>query len=139
MTKIQDVQNYLNENPEILNAVNEFKNQFTFLEMAYKNLLKSYLSTTNKVDKENDLRLNLNQIPAVLKFHKINISEDILNSIFSMKDKYIKRNTKSAKALRNAVTHEMTIQDLNEIYSRRNELSLKMKEFSEKLNKQIST
>lgn len=134
MSDVRNIEKFLNENHEIRETLNKFKEKFTLCEMSYKERLKIYLKAKHKEYKKESLTLNMNQIRSVLKFHHIKLTDDTLNFLFSTQDIYRKRGTKSAKVLRNAVTHKMTVPDMNEIFSRKDVLFAKMQEFFDALN-----
>lgn len=107
--------------PELKAAKDEFIEKFVLAETLYKELLRSYNRAKHKKVADNDLKLHMSQIPRVLEYWGYSISkEKYLEPLFSGdKDKFGKRGHRSAKMLRNGITYELNVQDMEEVLKRR--------------------
>lgn len=123
--KLTKVQDFLAD-PKVSFEKDRFIEKFILCEIAYKTLLIEYKKSKNEQVDQKNLKLHMKTIPLVLKFAGIDIGEHVLKSIFSSQGN---RNNKSAKQLRDAIVHNLSIPDINEVYLRRNKLNSYLDEF----------
>lgn len=115
---IEKLCNY-EDNNKILN---EFKNKFILCETAYKTILKNF----KKDEDESKLKINMNQVATYLKKVGYNFDYELLDKIFSYKNE---KGSRSAKFLRNEVSHKPNKSSVDEIVNRKDELFGYMDEF----------
>lgn len=113
-------------NEEIIELLDRFKNRFNLCESTYKVVLAEHqLKTKGKIPSQ--LKLNMTQVPFAMSFAGYNIDKELLNRLFGSKcDK-----GKTAKKLRDAVTHNLDQKAIEEIQSRQSELFADMDTFLE--------
>ncbi len=114
------LENIIN-NTDDINKINLFKNYFNVCESVYKVVLKRL---TDKKDK--DLKLDMREIPAAMKYAGYIVDINLLKRLFGSK-KLNGKNT--AKLLRNSVTHGINERAVIEILERWNELFDDMNDF----------
>lgn len=96
--------------------------------MAVKKVLAAYHK--HRGDKEKGFeRLDMRSIPNALEWAGYEFSRSELDALFSGSGKYGKCGTKSAKKLRDGVTHERNENDIREIAERFEELDAMMDAF----------
>jgi hypothetical protein len=108
-----------------------FMDKFIQCEVAVKKVMAAY-KKEKKGAKDKDkgfLRLDMSTIPAALKWAGITFNRDDLDGLFSGSGEYSKRGTKSAKKLRDGVTHEHNENDIQKILDRFEELNWLMDQF----------
>ena len=110
-------------------AKDMFIEKFTLCEKVYKIVLKQYLKNKEKYQTDEKMKLNIMQIRASLSRAGYQISEDLLNKIFSTVGVYATKGSRSAKLLRNDIDHELSHSALQEIFDRNDELISYMDEF----------
>lgn len=111
-----------------LSLVENYKTRFAICEIVYKVVLKEYLSLKGKSTKA--LQLNMNQIKVAMPFAGYDFDEDFLRRLFGS-EKTVGNRT--AKKLRDDLTHEISKSALNELTTRKDELFGLMDEFLEKI------
>ena len=105
-----------------------FMDKFIRCEVAVKKVLTAYHK--QKGDKEKGFeRLDMRSIPKALEWAGLDFSRAELDALFSGSGKFGKCGTKSAKKLRDGVTHEHNESDIQEIAKRFDELDAMMDEF----------
>ncbi|MBO5609492.1 MAG: hypothetical protein J5929_03810 [Eubacterium sp.] len=114
------LENIIN-NTDDISKINLFKNYFNVCESVYKVVLKRL---TDKKDK--DLKLDMREIPAAMKYAGYIVDINLLKRLFGSK-KLNGKNT--AKLLRNSVTHGINERAVIEILERWNELFDDMNDF----------
>lgn len=119
--KIHNINDYLAQDSHRV-IKDRFLEKFMFCEIGYKELLKHYYKAIKKKYKEDDLKLNMHWVPKVIKHFNLSIDTQTLKQIFSTTDDYQKRNSKSARVLRNGIVHDMNIQDTKEVVNRQEHL-----------------
>lgn len=96
----------------------QFLEKFTLCEICCKAILKEYKKNNKTFSSEKNLKLNMREIPAALKFAGYSIEEEILSIVFSSSGNYMKRGSKSAKQLRNGIVHNLSESDIEEVCKR---------------------
>lgn len=120
------------ENARLRQAKNDFGDTFIMVEIAYKELLKAYNRDHNKSVPDYTLKLDMRQIPKVLKYHDIQIScEKYLEPLFSgdHNGKYARSGYHSAKMLRDGIFHNLNVEYMKEVLTRYDELMKLMNHF----------
>ena len=118
-------------NDEIREVLDGFKNKFNVCETVCKIILKKYLvENEGKVVNDNELKLNMGQIPSAFALAGYDFEKDLLTELFGSGKK---KGNKTAKKLRDAVTHGLKSGDVNEIMQRKEELFGYMDQFLEKI------
>ena len=110
-------------NSATVKILDEFKNKFNICETVYKIVLAEHQRRKGKNDK--CLKLDMRQVPDALLFAGYNFDRDLLNELFGSKS----TKGKTAKKLRDAVTHGIDSKAVAEIVSRNVELNAYMDEF----------
>ncbi len=105
-----------------------FMDKFIRCEVAVKKVLTAYHKSRGDKDKGFE-RLDMRSIPKALEWAGFDISRAELDALFSGSGKFGKCGTKSAKKLRDGVTHEHNESDIREIAKRFDELDALMDEF----------
>ena len=101
-----------------------FKAKFCICEIIYKTILSKYLESNNQ--SINNLKINMNQVNPALKYAGYHFENSLLNVIFSSQDK---KGAKSAKILRNELTHTLSLSAIKELQVREKELFDAMDQF----------
>lgn len=96
----------------------QFLDEFVLCEIACKAVVSMYRKNNKTFTSEKDLKLDMKEIPAAIKYAGYNIDNDVLNVIFAGSGNYRKRGTKSAKQLRNAIIHNLSEPDVLEMCNR---------------------
>ena len=96
----------------------EFIDKFTLCEITCKSLIISNQKYNGTYKKDAEIRLLLKSIKAAISYAGLTIPEHILNGVFSSTGNYRKRNSKSAKLLRNGIVHALNKEDINEVHNR---------------------
>ena len=110
----------------VMQLLDCYKNKFKLCESAYKVILKEHqLKTKGKVP--NHLKIDMTQAPFAMAFAGYNIERDLLNRLFGAKCE----NGRTAKKLRDAITHSFEQKAIDEIQARQNELFSDMNTFLE--------
>lgn len=110
-------------------VLDEFKNKFNVCETVCKIILKRYLK--EKGEKSTDQpKLYMSQIPAAFALAGYDFEKNLFTKLFGSENK---RGNKAAKMLRNAVTHGLKMEDVDEIMERKEELFRCMDQFLEKI------
>lgn len=118
-------------NDEKREVLDEFKNKFNVCETVCKIILKRYLvEKEGKVVDDDKLYLDMKRIPAAFKLAGYDFEKDLLTKLFGSEKK---KGHKTAKKLRNAVTHGLKSEDVKEIMERKEELFGYMDQFLEKI------
>ena len=114
------------KNEQIMELLDRYKNKFNLCESTYKVVLAEHqLKTKGKLPSQ--LKLEMTQVPFAMAFAGYNIDRDLLNRLFGAKcDR-----GRTAKKLRDAVTHNLEQKAIDEIVSRQSELFADMDEFLE--------
>ena len=113
-------------NAQIMELLDRYKNEFNLCESTYKVVLAEHqLRTKGKVPAQ--LKLNMSQVPFAMMFAGYDIDRDLLNRLFGAKcDR-----GRTAKKLRDAITHNLEQKAIEEIESRQSELFADMDAFLE--------
>ncbi len=113
-------------NRQIMELLDRFKNKFNLCESTYKVVLAEHQVKT-KGRLPSQLKLDMTQAPFAMAFAGYIIDRDLLNRLFGAKcDR-----GRTAKKLRDAVTHNLEQKAIDEIVSRQSELFADMDEFLE--------
>lgn len=111
---------------QIMELLDKFKNKFNLCESTYKIVLAEHqLKRKGKIP--SFLKLEMTQAPYVMSFAGYNIDRDLLKRLFGSKC----NRGRTAKKLRDAVTHGLEQKAIDEIESRQSELFDDMDEFLE--------
>lgn len=110
--------------------IDEFKNKFLMCERTYKIILKEHQRYKGNDIADKNLKISMTQAPHALNFAGYNFNKDLLTRLFSSED-HVGR--KSAKTIRNALTHNPNNSDVEELETRKEELFKYMNEFLEKI------
>lgn len=103
-----------------------FLEKFILCEIGLKNVLNYYYKKQGQEREADDIEMGLSTIKAALKLAQYNIPDDTLERMFKAKKK---RGERSVRDLRNGIVHDLTIPDLQEVITRKNELFGLMDEF----------
>ena len=98
-------------------AREDFIINFDICEVGYKTLLKSYLKSQGKSPAADNLTINPNQVPYVLKFADIKLDKKDVTTIFNKHEGKTRKH--EARGMRNVLSHEPTAKDLAELASRK--------------------
>lgn len=96
----------------------QFLDDFVLCEIVCKAVLALYKKNNKTYSSDKDLRLDMKEIPAALKYAGYNVDNDILSNIFAGSGNYRRRGTKSAKLLRNGIIHNLSETDVVEMCNR---------------------
>ena len=121
-TEVERLENLLN-NDETLRLLDSFKNKFNICESAYKIVLAEH--QRRKGNNSERLLLDMKQVPHALNFAGYNFDKELLNDLFGAQSS----KGKTAKKLRDAVTHSIDQKAVNEIMARNEELFTYMNTF----------
>lgn len=125
LRKLQKIETYLQDNERKF-AKDAFLEKFMICETVCKSVISDYYAQRNEIIDEKDITLDMRTIPHALKKARIIVDMTVQNKLF------IKKETpgeKSAKILRHRIAHSMSIDDMEEIFNRRDELILLMDSF----------
>ena len=103
--------------PEAREDYLDFIINFDICEVGYKTLLKSYLKSQEKSLAADNLTINPNQVPYVLKFADIKLDKKDVTTIFNKHEGKTRKH--EACGMRNVLSHEPTAKDLAELASRK--------------------
>ena len=107
-----------------IELLDDFKNRFNLCEMTYKDILRKYLAQTNQTNKGH-LKITMTQVPAALNMAGYSFDKQFLAELFGGK----RKQTQTAKILRDGVTHGLSPKAVKEIVDRKEELFRNMEEF----------
>lgn len=124
VAKIKRVSKFLT-NTTLKIEKDRFLEKFMFCEVACKEVLAAYFCEKQNVNRK-DIKLNMKFIPAAMRKAEYRFDKNLLSSIFGGS---IKRGNKSAKKLRDGIAHSLSIEDMNEVFTRREILHQAMDEF----------
>ena len=113
--EVERLETILN-NDETLRMLDSFKNKFNICESAYKIVLAEHQRCKGNICEQ--LKLDMKQVPHALNFAGYNFDRELLNDLFGAKSE----KGKTAKKLRDAVTHSIDQQAVTEITTRNEEL-----------------
>ena len=102
--------------------VDEFKNKFNVCETVYKVILAEHQKAKNKPTDKKRLKLDMRQVPQALKFAGYKFDKEDLEVLFGSPSKILSNEGKTAKTLRDEVTHGMNKKAVEEIIARESEL-----------------
>lgn len=109
-----------------------FKNDFLKCEIVYKIYLKKYIENNKsgkdaeKKNKDAQLTIRMDQVERVLKYAGFTFEKSFLEKIFGAEEHVNKR---SAKVIRNELTHKMSKSALDELNNREIEIFTYMDKF----------
>lgn len=126
--EIKRIKSQLKEKNE-MEEVERFKEKFMLCERAYKIVLGEYKEVKDgEVIKEGRLKITMKQVPGALEFAGYKFKKEMLSRLFSGEDH---RGIKSAKKLRDALTHKLSENDVEELMKRKKQLYKDMDNFIE--------
>ncbi len=103
-----------------MKEINDFKTRFEICESIYKYLLEQYKQLNCKKEvKSIYLKLNISEVKAVLSFFEYKYDEIKITNLFGSEKAKGKR---SAKSIRNALTHDFNESVAEELHNRKNEI-----------------
>lgn len=105
------------QDTECIKTINDFINTFKKCEIVCKIVLKEYLERIKKYISDDKIVLRVSQIKAALNMINLKIDDKIIQKIFSSDDT---KNKRSARKIRNYITHKMFQTYIDEL-KRRNE------------------
>lgn len=124
-------------NPQAREDYLDFIIDFTACEVGYKTLLESYLKSRGKACTVENLTIYPNQVSHVLKYADVDLDNDDIKTIFN---KYVEKTRRhEARGMRNALTHEPTSKDLNELAKRKPDYMDAMHQFISAINNEAQT
>lgn len=106
-----------------------FMDKFTLCDLTCKAVLESYNKAAGKNKPNTYTNLDMRVIPAAMEYFNVGVPKHILSNVFGGSGNYKKRNTKSAKKLRDGIVHAMNEQDISELIKRHDELKDSMNSF----------
>jgi len=108
--------------------VNAFNNTFSICESVYKVILYAHQKKLhkNKAIDRKWLKITMSQVPAALRFAGYAFDNELLDRVFGSNEK---RGQKSAKKLRDELTHHLNPAAVNELKARKKELYADMETF----------
>lgn len=109
--------------------IEAFKSKFTTCEIVYKVVLKTHQMRT-KGECPDVLKIHLTQVKNALNFAGYDFDYTLLNNIFGSEEKV---GVRSAKKIRDALTHKMPQSAVDELISRWKELNSYMDSFLQKI------
>lgn len=107
----------------------EFIDKFTLCDLVCKAVLETYEKAKGTYKPGSYLVLSMRSIPSAMNFLGLSIPQHILGGIFGGTGIYKKRNSKSAKKLRDGIVHGMNKEDVNEVVTRNADLNNLMDTF----------
>ena len=115
-SKLEELEKLLSD-AETVKLLDSFKNKFNICETVYKVVLEQHQNSSKKAD-TGYLKVDMRQVPHALKFAGYSFDKTLLNELFGAKG----ANGKTAKKLRDAVTHGIDPKAIEEIKRRQAEL-----------------
>lgn len=111
-----------------LENVEKFKNTFSICEAVYKTVLLEQQKRLHgeKAKRMEQLKITMSQVPSALRFAGYAFDDDLLQRLFGSEKK---RWQKSAKKLRDEMTHQINTAAINELTKRGKELFADMETF----------
>lgn len=101
-------------------AKNAFLEKFILCEIAIKIILTNYYKNIGEEKKVESVEMGLTTIKAALKLAGYAPDDDMLNKMFLAKRA---RGQRSARDLRNGIVHDLSVNDIQEVVNRREELN----------------
>lgn len=117
--EIERIENIFNDG-DTLQLLDFFKNKFNICESAYKLILLEYQKAKGNIADLKSLKLDMRQVPFVLKFAGYTFDNNLLNELFGSTSKI--NGCKTVKILRNSITHGISDKCVEEIKERKEEL-----------------
>ena len=108
-----------------------FMSDFSLTEAAYKSLLADWLRARGKPTRIEDLKFRSDQIPRVLSYYSIEISNEDRTLIFDGRNKTGERN---ARGLRNSLVHSPNTKAIEELSEKYDAISTSMQTFEAALS-----
>lgn len=108
-----------------------FMSDFSLTEAAYKSLLADWLRARGKAARKEDLKFRSDQIPRVLSYYSIEISNEDRTLIFDGRSKTGERN---ARGLRNSLAHSPNIKAIEELSEKYDAISTSIQTFEAALS-----
>ena len=106
---------------DTIQLLDKFKNKFNYCETIYKMVLKEHQRSKGKDPQDENLKLNMNQVPSALKFAGYTFDKDLLTEIFGSARPNSSKG-KTVKKLRDRITHGISRNAIEEITNRQIEL-----------------
>ena len=120
LERLEEIMN----NKQIMQLLDKYKNRFNLCESTYKVVLAEHQLKT-KGETSSQLKLLMTQAPFAMAFAGYNIDRDLLNRLFGAKC----NKGRTAKKLRDAITHNLEPTAIDEIEARQSELFADMDAF----------
>lgn len=115
-----------------MELVEQFKSKFSVCEIVYKIILEEH-QFRKKGERPSRMIISMNQVPFALEFAGYNFDKNLLSKLFASKTRVGNR---SAKDLRNSLTHSLKQSAVNELTERFAELNGYMDAFLEVIGNQ---
>ena len=125
-TELERLESLMKEN-ETKKMVEDFKTKFGICEIVYKVILEDHQFNKNGKH-ETRLQVDMKQVPHALKYAGYSFDKSFLSTLFGGCDK---KNSRSVKKLRDALTHNMSEDAIQELRDRNVELNGYMDSFLE--------
>ncbi len=111
-----------------MEVVEKFKNTFSICEAIYKTVLLEQQKTLHgvKAKRMEQLKITMSQVPSALRFAGYTFDNALLQRLFGSQEK---RGQKSAKKVRDEMTHHINTAAINELTMRGQELFADMETF----------
>ena len=131
--RLRKIENALMD-AQLVSAKNAFIEKFTCCEILYKSMLADFKKEKGSCVDEKNLKIDMKELPSVIRYAGLSIDKNkVLDPLFSSSGQYIKRNKKSAKQLRNAIVHKLSVEDMEEVRDRKSDLLELMNSFIEEV------
>lgn len=124
-----DLAREIAEDASVVLIRRDFIDKFTLCDITCKTILE-YYAEAKKIDKQGKfINLNVQKISAAMHLFDLDIPRHVLSGVFGGSKQYRKRNSKSAKKLRDGIVHAMSKEDIQEVVQRNEELNTLMDSF----------
>lgn len=123
--RIQQIEVLLS-NATVKANMDSFLNKYVLCELACKLIIMEYKAAKKQSLPYNDIKMQTQVIVAACHHVCLKVSDEVLRRLFSSADK---RGSYSAKKLRDAIVHSMSINDIKEVNTRSIELHADMDAF----------
>jgi len=121
---------HLVADPDTKRLVDDFKEKFSICEIVYKVILEEhqYSKTGKHMER---LKVDMTQVPYALDYAGYNYNKELLDKLFGSENRVGRR---SAKKLRDVLTHKMSNSAVKELRDRQEELNNYMDQFLNKIS-----
>ena len=102
-------------NPTTRASKESFLEKYIKCELACKLIIVEYETAKKKTVSYDEVKMHFQVIVAACHHVGLSVSDDILRRLFSTSEK---RGHRSAKTIRNAIVHKLSVNDIKEVNSR---------------------